>query len=89
MYSCHASKWFRGRRDQQGKKKLIYNPERRVYFFIAEKLGKTVKEVLSQMTSSEITEWIAYFSLKIEGDPSNARTELSKIFSSRIKKKGR
>jgi hypothetical protein len=41
------------------------------------------------MTSSEITEWIAYFSLKIEGDPASAKAELAKIFSSRIKKKGR
>jgi hypothetical protein len=41
------------------------------------------------MTSSEITEWLAYFSLKIEGTPVSAKAELEKLFSSRIKKKGR
>jgi hypothetical protein len=41
------------------------------------------------VTSSEITEWIAYFSLKLEGDPASAKDELTKILSSRIKKKGR
>jgi len=52
-------------------------------------LGKTVKGLLEEASSREITEWIAYFSLKAEGDPVDAKKELSKIFGSRIKKKGK
>ncbi|MDD5584926.1 MAG: hypothetical protein PHV55_07725 [Candidatus Omnitrophica bacterium] len=44
---------------------------------------------MAETTSYEITEWIAYFSLQAEGDPVDAKKALSKIFGSRIKKKGR
>jgi hypothetical protein len=54
---------------------------------LAEALGKTVKELLSEISSSEITEWIAYFSLKTGGEI-DAKIALSNMFSSRIKKKG-
>ena len=50
-------------------------------------LGKTVSELLSSLTSSEITEWIAYLNLKNEIDKPDAHAQLSKMFSGRIKKK--
>jgi len=52
-------------------------------------LGTTVKELLARTTSKEITEWLAYFSLKMEGELVDTKKALSKMFGSRIKKKRR
>lgn len=54
---------------------------------LAEILGKTVKELLSEITSYEITEWIAYLNLKAGGEQTDTKAALSKMFSGRIKKK--
>ena len=40
------------------------HPERYFYFGLAEKLGMTVKEMLRSMSSTELTEWMAYFKVK-------------------------
>ncbi len=56
---------------------------------MAETLGKTVSELLGSLTSSEITEWIAYLRLKNEMDKPDPLTQLSKMFSGRIKKKAK
>jgi hypothetical protein len=89
LRSGYAFKWPGRRCNRKGKKKLIRQPERRFYFFLAEKLGKTVAELLAQITSSEITEWVAYFNLKTEGDPVDPKAALTKMFKTKIKKKGR
>ena len=38
----------------------MLRPSRMFYFRLAEKLGKTVKELLESMDSREISEWAAY-----------------------------
>lgn len=50
----------------------------------------TVQELLSRITSSEITEWIAYFNMKnppVSGE--GAKDALTAIFSKRLRKKGK
>ncbi|MCJ7808134.1 MAG: hypothetical protein MUP73_05480 [Dehalococcoidia bacterium] len=42
------------------------DPGRRFYFFLAEKLGCTVGELLSRISSSELIEWAAHFHLTNE-----------------------
>ena len=38
-------------------------PERRFYHFLAEKLGRTVGELLASISSSELIDWAAHFEL--------------------------
>jgi len=38
-------------------------PERRFYHILAEKLGRTVGELLASISSSEIIDWAAHFEL--------------------------
>ena len=40
------------------------HPERYIYFALAEKLGMTVQHLLKNISSMEITEWLAYFKIK-------------------------
>ena len=40
------------------------HPERYFHFALAEKLGMTVRELLKNIGSRELTEWIAYFKVK-------------------------
>jgi len=40
------------------------HPERRFYFALARELGMTVKELLSKISSRELTEWKAFFELE-------------------------
>lgn len=42
----------------------MVNPERRFYFTLASRLGMTVRELLSRVTSMEITEWMAIFQIE-------------------------
>lgn len=45
------------------------SPERRFYYRLAKHLGgMTVEEMLSRMTSHEISEWIAYSTVELIGD---------------------
>lgn len=37
---------------------------RRLYFYLAEKLGYTVGELLQSISSSELTEWIAELNIR-------------------------
>ena len=48
--------WHRGYGGRN--KKLIARPDRQFMFRLAERLGKTVNEMLSQMDSRELTEWM-------------------------------
>lgn len=41
-------------------------PERKFYFSLAEHLGMTVGQLLSGISSRELSEWQAYFILKEE-----------------------
>jgi hypothetical protein len=45
--------------------------------------------LLKEISSSEITEWIAYLNLKNEWEPVDPKTELTKMFSGKIKKKAK
>ena len=52
----------------------------------------TVQQLLNSITSSEITEWIAYLNLKnspASGDGKGAKDALTAIFSTRLRKKGK
>jgi len=51
----------------------------------------TVGEMLSKMSSYEITEWIAYFKILEEGDQPKAKTSdtLRAMFANRVVKKVR
>lgn len=40
------------------------HPERWFYFELAERLGCSVSELLERMPASEITEWMAYYSIR-------------------------
>jgi hypothetical protein len=40
------------------------HPERYFYFALAEKLGMTVSEMLRKISSSELTEWMAFFKVR-------------------------
>lgn len=69
-------------------------PERRFYFFLAEKLGMPVGVMLRNMTSMEITEWMAFHSLQnapdqTEEEPKkkSAQDFLREKFGHRVKKK--
>lgn len=44
-------------------------PERRFYFRLALALGKTVEELLSEISSHELTEWYAYNRLEPIPEP--------------------
>ena len=61
------------------------------HFLLAEKLGKTVSELLSQLGSAEITEWIAYLNLNVQAESQapDPKAELTRRFGTRVKKKGR
>ena len=41
-------------------KRFNQRPERRFYFKLALSLGKTVKQLLSELDSQELSEWYAY-----------------------------
>ena len=56
-----------GRRRRSGKRLLGFsdgNPERRFYFRLARDLGMTVAELLTRMSSTELTEWIALYRIE-------------------------
>ena len=59
------------------------------YFSLALKLGMTVGEMLSKISSHEITEWIAYFRILEEGDKPKTKTSdaLRAMFANRVVKK--
>lgn len=38
----------------------MFDPTRRYYFGLAERLGRTVHELLSTVSSYELTEWMAH-----------------------------
>jgi len=56
---------------------------------LALKLGMPVGELLSRLTSAELTEWMAYFRLENEPEPPKlkASTALKAMFAHRVKKK--
>lgn len=56
---------------------MILHPERRFYFALAEKLGMTVGEMLHKISSTEITEWAAYY--RIESIEYEQRIATSKL----------
>jgi len=52
-------------------------PERRFYFRLARDLSMTVQQMLSNISSYEITEWIAYYILEAEDqEAANKRAEM-------------
>ena len=52
-------------------------PERRFYFRLARDLSMTVQQMLSNISSYEITEWIAYYILEAEAqEAANKRAEM-------------
>ena len=53
------------KKTEEFKKKLKNNPEASSYFFLAEKLHKTIGEIM-QMPVEEFNLWLAYFENKIE-----------------------
>ncbi|MFB5622532.1 MAG: hypothetical protein ACE5RH_00925 [Nitrosarchaeum sp.] len=66
---------------------MFGNPERKFYFFLARELGKTVDEMLSQMPSSEITEWQAFYS--IESKQGQAPRQQKEMLNKLAGKQGR
>jgi hypothetical protein len=52
-------------------KKLAQLPIKLFYLRLAKDLGKTVKQMLSEMGSRELTEWIAYYNMQAQ-DEKNA-----------------
>ena len=62
--SCKSNSWHITRY-YSTKKKLNNNSDFRFYFFLAEKLHKTIGEIL-QMPVEEFNTWIAYYTLKHE-----------------------
>lgn len=50
---------------------------RRFTFRLALALGKTVRELLAEITSYELSEWLAYFNLENLGDSPAYRLDLS------------
>jgi hypothetical protein len=66
------------------------DPGRRFYFILAEKLGCTVGELLSRISSSEITEWVAHLSLMNEEEKvGRARAESKAKTTPKITAMGR
>jgi len=52
-------------------------PERRFYFRLARDLSMTVQQMLNNISSYEITEWIAYYILEAEDqEAANKRAEM-------------
>lgn len=51
----------------------------------------TVGDLLSRVSSSELTEWMAYLSIKneapAEGDKNSAKDAMTAVFAHRIKRK--
>jgi hypothetical protein len=48
-------------------------PERVFIFRLAKELGKTVRELLSELDSREIAEWLAFFKLEKEAPELNQK----------------
>lgn len=56
-------------------------PQRRFYFRLAERLGMTVRELLSRTTSAELTEWMAFTAIENGYTPkASVETQLMRIF---------
>jgi len=52
-------------------------PERRFYFRLARDLSMTVQQMLNNISSYEITEWIAYYILEAaDQEAANKRAEM-------------
>jgi len=47
------------------------HPNRFFYFSLAEKMGMPVRVLLDNISSNELTEWIAYYKYKNELDKKN------------------
>lgn len=58
------------------------------YFRLAEKLGKTVKQLLQEIDSSEITEWMALAKIDFEASKPKPQSSesIKSAFAGRIKK---
>lgn len=84
---CHADERTFARGSRRGKKKLKFlQPERRLYFKLAETIGCTVSNLLNNIDSAELTEWIAYFQLVHEEE--KAALERRKM-EGRVRKRAR
>jgi len=60
------------------------------YFRLAEKLGKTVKQLLNEIDSAEITEWMALAKIDYQARQPKVQTadSIKSSFANKVIKKG-